>query len=82
MVLCKSVGHDFWVLFKINGGFRIIPEFYIKMPHIQWVYHGKIRNFPISGTLRCEDKRWLEVQGEYYCPLCNKQLQLASLKMG
>lgn len=31
--------------------------------------------------VQCEDKRWLEVQGEYYCPLCNKQLNQSSLEL-
>ena len=30
----------------------------------------------LAVELRCEDKRWQEVQGEYYCTLCNKHLQL------
>eukprot|EP00435_Cladocopium_sp_Y103_P031084 s577_g7.t2 len=31
--------------------------------------------------VQCEDKRWQEVQGEYYCPLCNKHLNESSLEL-
>lgn len=31
--------------------------------------------------VQCEDKRWQEVQGEYYCPLCNKHLNQSSLEL-